>query len=385
MANSTLTKLTWKKQVKFIPTKIGTVIEVNNSTLSVLGEEQVESIGRKPYLISKEYVLPGEPYDYLAMMNTAFTYGENNSWVTGRKPYKNKDYNLTYLESIGVASEQIYETKIYSSNPEIVEISNISNKGGTTVATVVGLTDGACTIYAEDAIGNKISILVIVSGIVVHRSLGGYYRLGDLIDGVDKPYTVFTVGPNEFINPIGHSYEIFYNSWVNPDGEGFYQYRTVRLNDGTLFVSYVNTYSITSTSYNKYERWQSYMIFCAGGSYPYIYPEYQHDVYDGGTGYYSLVAGGRTQYHKFGDTSFYFSETASLWWCFSLVGDAMVGNSIVYTGYMIYLDYKNSNLYVFTANDCDGGASTQYSGIFYGESFGLDVAWVGETPKFGYV
>lgn len=165
MADNRIQKLTWAKVDSISSSSNAATLEVNNSIL--YGKERTSTFGRKPYLISKEYVPVGQPYDYLAMMGTKFELGVNNTWVTQRKPYLNKDYSMMLTQS-GV-SQGYLPTRAYlvenSTDAIGVYISGVESKDSKTKITLKSTPNaiGSYKLFAEDTAGNKIDHIVFTS------------------------------------------------------------------------------------------------------------------------------------------------------------------------------------------------------------------------------
>lgn len=402
MAKPVLTKLSWSKRVAYVPKGATLLLEVNNSVLRREGEPKEEAFGRKPYLISKEYVLPGEEYDYLAMMSTKWSLGENNSWVVNRKPYEHKDYHLmlTGWESVGEAMEEYYPTKFYlakmSDSSKGLSIENVRDWGSTTTAYVKADADatGLYYLYAEDNRGNKISTFIGSSVALIQRNDLGYpppvYVLYELIDSKENPYLMFTDAPEQqFLVPMGGSYTYYLNSWSNADGYGTDWYYTYSLSDNVTMLSTSVTLSYASVSLNKTETTQSGVWGDMGATPPYIYEIRNHtsrDLIDGAVwrnivintisnlvGYYEYSGGPSFIVTSPYSYSYYKSNT-----------DSPV---VTFGGEGYTLQYLSTDFYVYTMFDYSLPTSypTRYSGMYDNKSFAFSVGWQGTTVFFGYV
>ncbi len=218
--SSGLTKLTWKKKIDYAASGTVAPIEVNNSRFFGY-RETGDTFGIKPYLISKEYVPVGEPYDYLAMMDTKFTLGENNAWVVIRKPYKQREYHV--IQPPGY-SEEYYPTEIYLENATSsstgLSIQGISNKGSSTIANVVANFDtkGSYYLCAKDTKGNVIKNKIttdIVGWYPVTSSIAGViFGITDLVEYNSKIYGVASYDNLYEWNGI--------DAWVEKAGAGVY-------------------------------------------------------------------------------------------------------------------------------------------------------------------
>ena len=216
MADSKITKLEWVNTVKYIPPGNTATVELNNSFYTYTPDAKPKAFGRKPYLIAKEYVPVGEPYDYLAMMNTEWDLGANNAWVVNRKPYKFKDYHLmtTGYDPTGEPVEIFYPAKVYlvkfTDDARGLTIASVKDSASYTVVTIDASSDakGSYYLYAEDGKGNRIYYIISSSVAVVHRlsspsssSPDAYVKFEELVSGEYATCTPLSSATGPFLTP----------------------------------------------------------------------------------------------------------------------------------------------------------------------------------------
>jgi hypothetical protein len=254
--------LSWGDSKTIVKQNSENSLIINNSLLNLYGGVPEElPYGRKPYLISKEYVLPGEDYDYLKMMETKFVLGENNSWVVANKPYKHKDYLLSKYTVSGY-SQKYQNTTVRlipkTNNAIGLSITSVVNGGSTTTVTIVASSNaaGSYYIYAEDSYGNKITRTVSISSQVSRPFFRNnsvpfmYYELSDLTAGVESGYTVFTIAPSELLTPEYNILEtdLVQSFFFNSDGHGWDAGYTYYWADSTVAFSTFFTVSYASNT-----------------------------------------------------------------------------------------------------------------------------------------
>ncbi len=399
MTDSGLTKLTWSKKYESNLIE-GTqfTVEVNNSAFRSPSIGKTDApYGRKPYLISKEYVPVGEPYDYLAMMETKFDIGENNDWVVQRTPYKNKDYRLmmgtSEVDATGETVEY-YSTRIYTSDLEHLVVTSVRNLGSKTVATIIPMPGvrGRYDISAEDSRGNKISFLVrtyAATPILRDYYYNVVYALDELVEGKEKPYTIYTIAPDEFATPyymhtVGST---ILSSWSNASGSGYIAYHTVEFLDpaSTVFVSTAYTLSMELTSDLKTEQWESGLYF--DPAYLGVFQQWKHITidHDGVASTYltSTLNGFQTNCYKYSDASFYFSNDYHLSQIYFEDGVSYT-DVRTYSGIQQWLQYKDASFYVYTINDVSM-VFFQHSGVFSNLPFAFTTTFNGGFIEFAYL
>lgn len=390
MADSKITKLEWVTTVRYVPPDSTVQIVIDNSFYTFTPDTKPRAFGRKPYLISKEYVPVGEPYDYLAMMNTEWDLGANNAWVVNRKPYKFKDYHLmtTGYDVIGEPVEKFYPTKVYlvgfDENSDGLSVSNVSSLGATTTAdiTASSTATGLYYLYAEDGKGNKIYTIVgSISPGVVNSGDGTVYSFDELIQGNYVPYTIYTEAPTIFLDALLGSDYVHTVSWSNGDGYGTDYYHTYTIFNGSVAISTLYTKSTTATDYN-----QSGTLMDVGAPAPLLYNARYHQSTTSGVTTYTTLLSYITWYYKYAGLDLP-SVTVSDTFCQYTNFVFGVGYSAELTGKTTLYQYANTNFYVYTTVDMVSPASveTGYSGMYGESNFEVTVPWQGTTVRFYYV
>lgn len=405
MADSKITKLEWSDTVKYVQRGQTLPVEINNSFFTFTPDSKPRAFGRKPYLISKEYVAPGEPYDYLAMMNTEWDLGANNAWVVNRKPYKFKDYHLmtTGYDVIGEPVEQFYPSKVYlvgfNEFSKGLVVSSVSNVGATTIAylTASNNASGVYYLYAEDGKGNKIYTIVACAVPAIYDATplsgGSYYRFDELLLG-----NLVTCTPNEYIEvtqpwltPMAGSYTFYPASWSNANGNGTDYYYTYSLSNGE-FISTLYTYSFASVSYIHTEY--NYSGTQMGVTTPpYMYNKREHISIDGEypTNVFTTSLSYVTFWYTYSGASLpsvrvsvtaYTDSRYATGYSYEPLTQKITGTNIDY-------QYANDDLYVYTAAEYTNyptSFETVYSGMYDASAFNTSVMpfW-GTTVQFYYV
>ncbi len=407
MADSKITKLGWIDTIHYIPRGTVAQVTIDNSFFIYTPDTKPRAFGRKPYLISKEYVPQGEPYDYLAMMNTEWDLGANNAWVVNRKPYKFKDYHLmtTGYGVIGDPVEKFYPTKVYlvpfNEFSKGITIASVSNLGSTTTASIVASinSSGSYYLYAEDGIGNKI-YAIISSAVPVIEDItptysGFYYGFDELILG-----NLVTCVPNMYdwpdqpwLTPMNGSYTFYPASWSNADGYGTDYNYTYSLSNGE-FISTLYTYSYASISYQRWAWNYSGLQMNLGGVGALLWSKREH-VSENANPFYTTVYG----------TSYSYITT---WYTFSgsglpsiLVSHDRCTGARYATGYsaqpltqtetgiLTQYQYANDDLYIYTElNTVSYRVSyeTRYSGVYDASAFeSQTLPFHGTTVDFYYI